>query len=126
MGAVVLDASVLIGLLDRADAHHPRAVKDVEAADESSNTLLAPASAYSETLVAFSRARRVPDARRALRAMGVQVVPLTEEIAVQAAEIRVSHSSLRLPDALVLATARAHAADLLTYRVRLKRAARAG
>lgn len=71
MGALILDASVLIGLLDSADAHHLRAVKDVELADRAGRPLVAPASAYSEVLVAFARAGRLVDARQAIAAMGI-------------------------------------------------------
>ena len=63
MGTLILDASVLIGLLDTADAHHSQAVDDVEAADLAGERLLAPASAYSEALVSFARERRTSDAR---------------------------------------------------------------
>lgn len=115
MGALILDASVLIGLLDRADAHHARAVSDVERADRNGSALATAASAYSETLVAFARAARTAEARDALAAMGIDVRPLTATIAERAAELRAHHRTLRLPDALVLATAQAHDADLLTY-----------
>jgi len=121
MGALILDASVLIGLLDRADAHHAQAVADVERADLDDRAMLAPASAYSEVLVAFARAGRVPDARDALAAMGIAVAPLTASIAEQAAELRAQHARLRLPDALVLASARALHGDLLTYDAQLSR-----
>jgi predicted nucleic acid-binding protein len=69
VGAVILDACVLIGLLDATDAHHERAVADVERADLAGVDLIAPASAYSEVLVAFARVDRVGDARSALAAM---------------------------------------------------------
>ncbi len=115
MAALILDASVLIGLLDTADAHHHRAVDDVDAADRAGDTLLTPASAYSEALVSFARARRTPDARDAIAAMGITVVEMSQEIAERAAEIRAQHDRLRLPDAVVLATARELRADLLTY-----------
>lgn len=55
MGALILDASVLIGLLDTADSHHDRAIDDVEAADGEGEQLLLSAVAYSETPVAFAR-----------------------------------------------------------------------
>ncbi len=115
MAALILDASVLIGLLDTADAHHHRAVEDVDGADSAGDTLLTPASAYSEALVAFARASRTPEARDAIAAMGITVVALSQEIAERAAEIRAQHDRLRLPDAIVLATARELRADLLTY-----------
>jgi predicted nucleic acid-binding protein len=115
VGTLILDASVLIGLLDTADAHHSQAVDDVEAADVADEKLLAPASAYSEALVSFARARRIRDARDAIAAMGIAVTPMTSRIAETAAELRAAHDRLRLPDAIVLATARDLHARLLTY-----------
>jgi predicted nucleic acid-binding protein len=123
MGALILDASVLIGLLDTADAHHQMAIDDVEAADRSGRVLHAPASAYSEALVAFARAGRVTEARDAIASMGITVTPLSASIAERAAQIRSDHDRLRLPDALVLATARELGAELLTYDDRLARTA---
>jgi predicted nucleic acid-binding protein len=123
VAALILDASVLIGLLDAADAHHGSAVDDVEAADQVGTTLLTPASAYSEALVSFARAGRVAEAREAIAAMGISVEPLTAAIAELAADLRARHERLRLPDAMVLATALGLSADLLTYDDRLSRVA---
>jgi predicted nucleic acid-binding protein len=119
VGALILDASVLIGLLDTADAHHASAVDDTEAADLAGQQLLAPASAYSEALVAFARASRVLEAREAIAAMGIKVTPLTAEIAEHAADLRARRGRLRLPDAIVLATARELGGGLLSYDHRL-------
>lgn len=124
MEALILDASVLIGLLDTADVHHDRSIDDVEAADREGQRLLLPASAYSETLVAFARAGRLEEARQAIVAMGVTVVPLTGTIAERAAELRARHEKLRLPDAIVLATARELHGKLLSYDRRLRQLAR--
>lgn len=115
MAALILDASVLIGLLDTADAHHEQAVDDVDSADRSDETLLAAASAYSEALISFARAGRTADAREAIAAMGITIVAMSEPIAERAAELRAKHDRLRLPDAIVLATARELDAQLLTY-----------
>lgn len=123
MEALILDASVLIGLLDTADAHHERSVDNIEAADRARRPLLLPASAYSETLVAFARAGRLRDAREAVAAMGIAVMPLTETIAERAAELRASHERLRLPDAIVLATAQEQRGELLSYDRRLSQLA---
>ncbi len=124
MEPLILDASVLIGLLDTEDEHHQRAVDEVEQADRADRQLLAPASAYSETLVAFARIKRLQDARQAIAGMGILVVPLTSAIAERAAELRARHATLRLPDALVLATAQEHAGALLSYDNRLTRISR--
>lgn len=121
MGSLILDASVLIGLLDDADAHHERAVDDVEAADEASTALVAPASAYSEAMVAFARVDRIGGAREAIAAMGIRVSPLDARTAERAAELRARNGRLRLPDAIVLATAHELGGDLLSYDERLAR-----
>jgi predicted nucleic acid-binding protein len=123
VGALILDASVLIGLLDVADGHHDRAIDDVEAADQEGDQLLLPASAYSETLVAFARARRIREAREAIASMGITVVSLTDTIAERAAELRARHRQLRLPDAIVLATAEEFGGRLLSYDRRLSQLA---
>ena len=123
MATLILDASVLIGLMDSSDPHHATAVDDVETADHAGHSLQTPASAYSETLVAFARADRVPQARAAVAGMGITIAPLTAPIAERAAALRAKHPRLRLPDALVLATARELGADLLTYDNRLAQVA---
>ncbi len=115
MEALILDASVLIGLLDAADPHHTRSIEDVEAVDREGRTPLAPASAYSEALVAFARAGRIGEARDAIAAMGIAVTPLTAAIAERASELRACHQRLRLPDAIILATARELGGELLSY-----------
>jgi predicted nucleic acid-binding protein len=55
--------------------------------------------------------------------MGIAVTPLTAAIAERAAELRAAHDRLRLPDAIVLATARELGGDLMTYDYRLGRTA---
>lgn len=120
MGPLILDASVLIALLDTQDAHHERAVADVEAA-ATRQALLISASALSEALVAPARLGRAGEAVAALDAMGCAVVPVSQEIAVLAATLRAEHPGVRLPDALVVATARQFDGRFLTYDKRLAR-----
>jgi predicted nucleic acid-binding protein len=126
VGALILDGSVLIGLLDVADAHHSRAVDDVEGGDRAGRRPLTPASAYSEALVAFARSGRLGEAREALAAMGLMVAPLTATMADLAAELRANHEQLRLPDAIVVACARELGGELLSYDRRLMRVAARG
>lgn len=121
MGRLILDASALIALLDRADPHYERAVVEVEAADRGRVTLVAPATDYSEALVAFARNHRLEEARRAIAAMGIGVAPLDAATAERAAQLRASRPGLRLPDAMVLATAVELEGDLLSYDERLGR-----
>jgi predicted nucleic acid-binding protein len=107
--------------LDANDAHHARAIEDTEAADRAGAQLYVPASAYSEALVAFARAGRLADARRAVAGMGLTVAPLTAAMAEHAAELRARHRQLRLPDAIVLACAHEVGGRLISYDAGLAR-----
>jgi predicted nucleic acid-binding protein len=108
---IVLDASVLVALLDPADARHAAATAALRryAGDD----LRVPASAYAECLTGPASAGRLADAKRAIRSLVVEVVPLTEYVAEEAAELRAGHPGLRLADALVVATASVLDADVL-------------
>ena len=52
--------------------------------------------------------------RRFVAGLGIHVEALTADVAERAARLRADHGALRLPDALVLATADALAATALT------------
>jgi predicted nucleic acid-binding protein len=114
MAMTVLDASVVIAFLDADDAHHSAALEAVGRVR--GQELVLPASAYAEALVDPWRAG--PDAvtvvKRFLAELGVRIEPLTADVAERAARLRSAHRSLRLPDALVLATADALDAIALT------------
>ena len=116
MGLTVIDAGVLIGFLDSTDAHHDAAQRALTAASGQGDTLALPASAVAECLVA--PARRGDDAVRTLREFvdrfPINVVPLDDTIAEAAARLRARLGRrLRLPDALVVATAQVLEADAL-------------
>jgi predicted nucleic acid-binding protein len=51
----------------------------------------------------------------------ISIAPMTASVAELAAELRAEHDRLRLPDAIVLATARDLGAELLTYDAELAR-----
>jgi predicted nucleic acid-binding protein len=104
----VLDAGVIIGVLDTRDAHHDAAMRAVTGAIERGDTLAVPASAYAECLVGPSRrgreATRVVD--EFLADLPAEIEPITRQVATRAAQLRARHGRrLRLPDAMVLATA---------------------
>lgn len=108
MGLTVLDAGVVIAILDASDAHHAAAAEAVTRARERGDALLLPASAYAECLV--SPHRRSPEAVAVVDsfvdALPARVEPASRAIASAAAELRARHAgALRLPDALVVATA---------------------
>jgi predicted nucleic acid-binding protein len=108
VGLTVIDAGVIIAHLDRADAHHDAARQTLAAARQRGDALVVPASAYAEILVAPLRAGPAQGdlVDAFLDALPATVEPASREIAHQAAEIRALHGPrIRLPDALVIATA---------------------
>ncbi len=114
MALTVLDAGIVIAALDASDAHHGASVQALREARESGDALVVPASAYAEALVGPSRrgADAVATVDAFLDAMPAAVEPASREIARTAAALRAKHGHrLRLPDALVLATAVVVAAD---------------
>lgn len=104
----VLDAGVIIGVLDADDADHVSARVALSAAIERRDAFAVPASVYAEALVGPSR--QDASGVRALDAflddLAAEVEPITRQLAKRAAALRARHGKrLRLPDALVLATA---------------------
>lgn len=113
MGAVALDASLLIGFLDPGDALHEACAAALR--QHAGNELVLPASAYAELLVGPSRAgrRAVERAEAAIGELGIAILPLDRETARAAARLRARHAALRLPDALVLGAAEVSGCDVL-------------
>jgi predicted nucleic acid-binding protein len=108
MALTVLDAGVVIAVLDGSDAHHAAAVAAVSDAMDRGDDLVLPASAYAEVLVAPYRrgSEAVATVDTFLDALPAAIEPATRTIAARAAELRAAHgTALRLPDALVIATA---------------------
>ena len=89
-------------------------------ADEYANRLRQPASVITPTIVVYEvykHAKRLlseEDAVNAVSAMQkTRVVPLTDELALIAADLSLLHK-LPMADAIVLATAQSHNADVIT------------
>lgn len=99
----MVDASVLIALRDGHDAHHVGSVRAIARARDAGQLVL-PASALAESLVQpFAAGIDLTHAVDTLRAI-FRIEPLSVDIAVAAARLRATTPSIRLPDALVLAT----------------------
>jgi hypothetical protein len=120
VGSLALDANVVIALFTADDAQHQRALAELEAAGERRDILLMAASAYSEIMVHAVRQGRGELVDRFVDRLRVEIVPVNREIGRRAAELRAAQASLRLPDALVLATAQLRGARLLSYDERLR------
>jgi predicted nucleic acid-binding protein len=113
MGSVVVDASVVLGLLDPRDTHHANATRALKKARAAGDDIVLPASALAEVLVGASRLG--PSAVRTTEAFVDTIVDevhvIDRAVARAAAQYRSSHRSLRLPDAFVLAVGSTLSAD---------------
>ena len=117
---IVLDASVLIAVLDEHDAHHATAVdRLIELAHE---TLACSSITLAEVLVAPARLGRLAAAQGAVSALGVEEIPLAENSAAALALLR-SETGLKLPDCCLLLTAETARARVVTFDERLARVA---
>lgn len=106
--AVILDSDAVVAFLDRADALH-------DAADEAirellaKNRLLVSAVTYAEVLTGARLGRHDEEHVRGFFDDVVsEVLPVDAEVADKAADLRSRRKSLRMPDALILATAELH------------------
>jgi len=117
---IVLDANVLIALLDRDDVHH-------ELADSLFRAHLDEPKAVSvltmaEFLVRPTKHGTAEAAIQDAAAIEVEVLPLPAGDAAALAETR-ARSGLKMPDAIVLHTAQRTHASVMTFDQDLARAA---
>ena len=115
MGLTHIEAGVVIAFLDGDDAHHDAARSALSDALDNADRLSMAASALAECLVGPARRslKAVELVRTVIERLPVSVIDLDEEIATNAAVLRARHRSLKLPDALVIATAEHSSADRL-------------
>lgn len=114
MGLTVLDAPLVIAILDSEDAHHESAIAALARRLEARDAFVMPVSAYAEVLVGpFRRGEEaVATVEAFLETLPAPVHPATREIGRRAAALRADIGRrIRLPDALVLATALELSAD---------------
>jgi predicted nucleic acid-binding protein len=105
--AVVLDSDAVVGFLDREDALHDAA--DVAIRDLiRKQRLLVSAVTYAEVLTGARLGHHDEDQVQGFFAQLIsEVLPVDVTVADVAAELRSRLKSLRMPDALILATAEA-------------------
>lgn len=116
MGLTVVDAGILIAFLDENDAHHLGANRELVSAQQRSDRIALPASALAESLVSPARKGEfsIAAVREFIERLPLLIVEIGLEIAVESAKLRASHGhKLKLPDALVVATAIQSGADVL-------------
>lgn len=118
---IVLDANVLIALLDRRDALHIRASELVE--DHAWDTFCTSAVTFAETLVRPSRLGLASAHEAYLRSVGIRVVPVSRAVARGVADLR-AHERVGVPDATAVVTTRHAEGTLATFDRRLGKLAR--
>ncbi|HLQ61238.1 MAG TPA: PIN domain-containing protein [Candidatus Acidoferrales bacterium] len=96
---------MLLGVLDPEDSHHSAATHALRQARDAGHEVILPASALAEVLVGASRlgARAVRKTEAFVDAVVDRVEAIDRAAARTAAGYRARQSSLRLPDAFVLA-----------------------
>jgi predicted nucleic acid-binding protein len=120
-GVIIVDASVLIGYLDRTDAHHGAAVDLL--AREIEDDLAASSLTLAEVYVGPAKTGRLEQAVAAVRDLEVVERPLPASGAISLAELR-ARSGLRLPDCCVLLLAQEARGLVASFDKRLLKAAR--
>lgn len=110
-GLIVLDASVLIAVLDGRHQFHERAVSllDAVAAEEFG----ASSTSIAETLVFPARAGRLDEALAVLRGLEVAEIPMVTGSAEALARLR-AETSLKMPGCTVIEAADRQKAEIAT------------
>ncbi|WP_182046352.1 type II toxin-antitoxin system VapC family toxin [Curtobacterium sp. ME26] len=118
---IVLDANVLIALLDREDGLHTQAFELVE--DHAWDVFCTSAVTLAETLVRPTRLGSAADHERHLVALGVHVVAMSRAQARGVAGLR-ARERIGFPDATAVVTAQGARGRLATFDRRLGKLAR--
>ncbi len=109
----LLDSGVVAGFLDRDDAFHAAAdarVRSVAGRD----TLVVSVISYAELLTGAGLAHhQQPAVRGFFEQLIDEIHSVDRAVAERAAELRAQGPALKMPDALILATADVHAVDLV-------------
>lgn len=117
---IVLDASVLIGYLDGADAHH--AVAEAVLAAVIDDDLAANPLTLAEVLVVPARDGRLDAVMSVLRDLEVQELPFPPSTVSRLAQLRAG-TGLKMPDCCVLLSAETVNASVASFDDQLGRVA---
>ena len=124
MARVALDADIVIAFLDPGDDQHATAVAELRPRLAAGDDLLAAATVYAESIVRPLQQGTDAIVDEFFDAAGISIVPIDRAVARRAAVLRAEHRSLRLPDAMSLATAIVTDSELLTLDKKLRQIAR--
>jgi len=113
---IVLDASVLIGHFESADAHHADATALLRA--WSLESFAASVITLAEVYVGAARAGQADKLQRLLGQLQIESLDLPARAARRLGELRAT-TKLKMPDCCVLYTAQQHSAAIATFDDRL-------
>ncbi|HEX6688519.1 MAG TPA: PIN domain-containing protein [Solirubrobacterales bacterium] len=103
--AVILDSDAVVGFLDREDALHDAADAAIRGLIRKQRLLVSVVT-YAEVLTGARLGHHDEDRVRGFFAQLIsEVLPVDVTVADKAADLRARLKSLRMPDALILATA---------------------
>jgi predicted nucleic acid-binding protein len=109
---IVLDASVLIGHFEPADAHHRDATALLKA--HLTDSFASSVVTLAEVYVGAARANQADRLERLLTHLAVESLELPSSAARRLGELR-STTGLKMPDCCVLYTAERHNARVATF-----------
>jgi predicted nucleic acid-binding protein len=102
---ILLDSTVIVGFLDADDALHEVSVARIREI-VGDHPLLASAVSYAEVMTGVSLGHHPKqDVERFFDVVIKELLPVDRPVAARAAELRGKRTSLKMPDALILATA---------------------
>ena len=108
MGLILLDSNVIVGFLDADDALHEVAVAKLKEI-VGSHPLVASVVSYAEVTTGVSLGHHPKKTvERFFDILVKDLLPVDRPVAARAAKLRGERVSLRMPDALILATADLH------------------
>lgn len=105
MGSVAVDSGVIIALFDSSDVHHVWSMEQIEEIVTARHAIVISALTVAEVLVRPAQAGVADAVRADLMSLRPRVVDVDADLAASAARMRGSRTGLRLPDAIILATA---------------------
>jgi predicted nucleic acid-binding protein len=101
---ILLDSTVIVGFLDADDAVHEVAVAKLK--QVGAGPLAASVISYAELLTGAARRHHDHDRVEGFFDQVISaLLPVDRPVAARAASLRARNSALRMPDALILATA---------------------
>jgi predicted nucleic acid-binding protein len=121
---IALDADIVIAFLDPGDDQHAAAIGELRPRLAAGDELLVGATVYAETIIRPLQQGTDATVDQFLDSANIAVIPIDRAIARRAAALRAEHPSLRLPDAMSLATAIMTDSTLLTLDKALRKIAR--